>query len=490
MSASRTPARRRATASKVVVPFVLLAALAGRLAASSTEFQPARDFGCTEWHDCRLMALAAAARGDYETFHDLAWRAIQTGPPKDPALMFLLARAQALSGRPHDALIMLQRLAEMGVPSDVVANDEFARTRELPGWPEVSALIERLTHPDSHPRVSSAAVTSSPAAKVPTVESPSDPTSSATATSPPANPSPSTLSPSPSSGLGANSVRFSTDGFTLGGLAYDAVSRRFVVGDRLGRKLMVVADGANHAVDFVRAASAGFRDITAIEIDDRRGDLWVVSAATPADGAATLHKLQLVSGRPLKSFPIAAGLEPVTIVDLAVTPAGAVLVLDSGGRLLALPPGGTAVEAVMKIDTVEPVSLAVGSEPGIAYVAHRDGVSRVDLRARTATRVTAPGSISLAHLGQLRWRRHALFAIRGEPDGTHRIFRLDLNASGRAVTRSTTLEGPIPLAGQTFVAISGDELVYMVDSSKDAVGRPDRGASGTVDFVAYRLPLR
>jgi hypothetical protein len=290
--------------------------------------------------------------------------------------------------------------------------------------------------------------------------------------------------------LNANVARFSTESFTLGGLAYDPVSRRFLVGDRLGRKLMVVADGANHAVDFVRAASAGFRDITAIEIDDKRGDLWVVSAATPADGVATLHKLQLVSGRPLKSFPIAAGPEPVTIADLAVTPAGAVLVLDSEGQLLALQPGRMAAEAVMKIESVEPVSVAAGSEPGIVYVAHRDGVSRIDLHARTATRVTAPASISLAHLRQIRWRRHALFAIRGEPDGTHRIIRFDLSTNGRAVTRSTILEGPTPLAGQTFVAISGDELVYMVDSSKDSVGRPQQGASGTVDFVAYRVPLR
>jgi hypothetical protein len=485
--------QRLARARAVVVPLVALAALDGRLsAAASTEFQPARDFGCTEWHDCRLLALAAAARSDYETFHDLAWRAIQTGPPKDPALMFLLARAQALSGRPHDALIMLQRLAEMGVPSDVVANDEFVRTRQLPGWPEVSALIERLTHPGSSLPASSAAVTSSPSAKAPTPSSPSPPTSSATATpSAVVSPSSSALSPSPSSGLSANGARFSTESFALGGLAYDAVSHRFLVGDRLGRKLIVVADGADHAVDFVRAASAGFRDITAIEIDDRRGDLWVVSAAKPGDGAATLHKLQLVSGRPLKSFPMAASLEPVMIVDLAVTPAGAVLVLDSaGGQVLALRPGGTAVEAVMKIESVEPVSLTAGSEQGIAYVAHRDGVSRIDLRARTATRVTGPASISLAHLGQIRWRRHALFAIRGEPDGTHRIIRLDLNANGRAVTRSTILEGPMPLAGQTIVAISGDELVYMVDSSRDAVGRPHLGAPGPVDFVAYRVPLR
>ena len=138
--------------------------------------------------------------------------------------------------------------------------------------------------------------------------------------------------------------------FTLGGLAYDAVSHRFLFGDRLGRKLIVVGEGSNHAVDFVRADSAGFHDIAAIEIDAKRGDLWVASAA-PADGAGTLHKLQLVSGRPLKSFPVAADLEPVTLVDLAVTPAGAVLVLDSAGRSCSrCVPAATSLERVMRID--------------------------------------------------------------------------------------------------------------------------------------------
>jgi len=483
----------------IVVPLVLLASLAGRLAAASpTELQQARDFGCTEWHDCRQQALAAADRGDYESFHNLAWRAVQTGPPKDPALMFLLARAQALSGRPHDALIMLQRLADMGVASDVAANDDFARTRELPGWPEVAAHIESLNHPNAPATAPSAAIgsrpsrraaspaPSAPAPSVPAPSAPAPPATPAAAETPPA----AVTAPPPPSALGPDASHFSIAGFTLGGLAYDAVSRRFLVGDRLGRKLMVVAEGANHSVDFVRADSAGFRDIAAIEIDGRRGDLWVVSAA-PADGAGTLHKLQLVSGRLLKSFPMAAGLEPVTLVDLALTPAGGVLVLDSAGpQLLELRSGGTVVERVMKVDAVEPASLAAGGEAGIAYVAHRDGVSRIDLRARSATRLTAPKSVSLAHLEQIRWRRHALFAIRVDPDGVRRIIRLDLNASGRAVTHATTLDAPAPPEGHAFVAISGDELIYMVDGSKDAAGRPLQGASGMADFVAYRVPLR
>ena len=208
----------------IAAPLVLLAALAGRLAATpSTELQSARDFGCTEWHDCRRLALAAADRGDYEAFHDLAWRAIQTGPPKDPALMFLLARAQALSGRPHDALIMLQRLADMGVASDVAASDEFVRTRQLPGWPEVSASIDRLTHPDSPSPVSSPAVAPRPTATAPSPAPPTVPSSG----SPPSR--------SSSSALGPDSARFSTESFTLGGLAYDAVSRRSCGGLRSRR---------------------------------------------------------------------------------------------------------------------------------------------------------------------------------------------------------------------------------------------------------------
>jgi hypothetical protein len=285
-------------------------------------------------------------------------------------------------------------------------------------------------------------------------------------------------------------VRFSIAGFAPGGLAYDAVSRRFVFGDRLGRKLIVVGEGSNHAVDFVRAESAGFHEISAIEIDAKRGDLWVASAAS-ADGAATLHKLQLISGRSLKSFPLAADLEPVALVDLVVTPAGAVLVLDAAGRqLLELRSGGTSLERVMRIDAREPASLAAGSDEGTAYVAHRDGVLRIDLRARTSTQVAAPNSISLAGLERIRWRRNGLIGIRVDGDGSRRIIRLDLNANGRAVTQATTLESSAPTAGQIFVTISGDELVYLVDASSPTAGQPVREVPGLAEFMAYRVRLR
>src|ERR1700750_1652401 len=123
----------------IAVRIIILLITLGRAVSAAGAIQSPRAGECSEAAECRQMAIAAAERGDYETFHDLAWRAVQTGPARDPALMLLLARAQALSGRPHDALVMLERLAEMGVASDAETNPDFSRTRQLPGWPEVAA---------------------------------------------------------------------------------------------------------------------------------------------------------------------------------------------------------------------------------------------------------------------------------------------------------------------------------------------------------------
>ena len=185
----------------------------------------------------------------------------------------------------------------------------------------------------------------------------------------------------------------------------------------------------------------------------------------------------------MKSFPVAADLGPVALVDLAVTAAGAVLVLDStGGQLLALRPGAASLERLVRIEGGPPVSLAAGGDEGIAYVADRDGVSRIDLRARTATRVAGPDSISLAHLERIRWNDHALVAIRADDDGSRRIVRLALSANGRAITNATTIAGSLPATAQPSMTIVGNELVYLA--------APPRDAPGLTEFVAYRVRLR
>lgn len=457
---------------------------------------------CREWQVCRQLALEAADRRDYETFHDLAWRAVQMGPKKDPALMYLLARAQCLSGRPHDALIMLQRLAEMGVASDAATNDDFQRTRALPGWPDVDALIERAR--------------SDSATAVPVVASSS--ASGPTSTSPPSGPRAATVSGArasrsavsrasavpgapaspPAGGFAVfkpepveQAVRISTARFSAGGLAYDAVSGRFVVGDMHGRKLIVISQGADHAVDLVRAESAGFRDIKAIEIDDRRGDLWVATS-TPEDSDWTLHRLQLVSGRPLKALRVPPDLEPMKLVDLAVSASGTVLVLDAArNRLLELRPGGSSLKPVLTLAVQSPTSVTATDDQGVAYVAHGTGIARVDLRTSTAVPVGVPPGFELGRIERVRWHRNALLAVQVDAGGSRRLVQLDLSASGRAVTAATVIDGTIPsAAGPTFATVSGDELSYLVADPDGSSQSQTSSPGGLAEFIVRRIHLR
>src|SRR5512144_3196398 len=109
------------------------------LLASFLVGQPAPSPQCNDWKSCRDLAEAAAASHDYETFHDLAWRTMQLRRTNDPDVMYMLARAQSLSGRPHDALVMLGRIVDMRVATDADTNPDLARVRALPGWPELQA---------------------------------------------------------------------------------------------------------------------------------------------------------------------------------------------------------------------------------------------------------------------------------------------------------------------------------------------------------------
>jgi hypothetical protein len=447
----------------LLASFVMLSALAAP--------QVGRDVGCADSNQCRQMALVAADGREFERFHDLAWRAVQLGPPNDPVLMSLLARAQALSGRPHDALVMLERLAGMGVEVDAEAGDDFAAMRQLSGWPQVRDRIDGVRR------------SAAPAAPVapPATEAP------APSSLPPPSPPPAA---SPSAPPLREAVRFPIGALSPRGFAYDAVSSRFLFGDRAGRKLVVVAERSNRATDFVRADSAGFQEIAALEIDEKRGQLWVASTA-PADGSGTLHKLQLVSGRPLQSFRVPAALEPVTLVDLAVAPSGAVFLLDAAGaQLLVLRPGAAALERIIRLEAAEPVSLSVDGDERVAYVAHARGVSRIDLRARSAAPLTAPSSISIDGLERLRWRGHGLIAIQAAADQSRRIVRFDLNASGRAVTQATTLQPPAATARPIFMTFSGDDLVYLSDGTSGEGGGGSADPSRATELVAYRLRLR
>jgi hypothetical protein len=405
--------------------------------------------------------------------------------------MYLLARAQALSGRRRDALIMLRRLAEAGIVTDAATEDDFRRVRELPDWRYVESLSNTARPAAAVPAPETAvtkpgAVITAPAQRAaPIAIPPSSPATVPVAAA--ARPAPTVtrraLPVEPASVEEA--ARFSTRPFVAGGFAYDAVSRRWLFGDAAGRRVFLVGEGSARTVDLIRADSADFDDVTGIVIDVKRGDLWVASTAANDTGGA-IHRLQLVSGRALAKIPF-QGAGPAHLQDMAVTGDGTVLILDSATpRILVRRPGAEVVEVLMPLLTPSPVSIAVSSDGGLAYVAHREGITRIDLASRRATPLDAPKDVTLAGFEFIRWHRDVLVGSQVRADDSRSVVRLQLSRDRRTITMATRFEDPAASEDTpTIATISGDDLYYLVAPTQN----PSAG-SGLVDIRVRRITLK
>src|SRR5262245_32821210 len=237
---------------------------------------------CTRSKDCQQLALDAAAREDFETFHSLAWRALQTGPPNDADLMFLLARAQTLSGRPDDALVMLGRLLDRGIAHpEVETLDDFRRVRNLPGWPSLLGRMHGVASPAGAAATVAAPATSGSKATAPVASSPASASiasrGAAKASEPIAGRIP--VPPAVTAPIA---------------MAYDEVSGRVVIADEASDTLKVLSELSGNAVDLVSRGWGGGYHTTALAIDATRGDLWVVGTRTGAGRPeSVVHRVQL-----------------------------------------------------------------------------------------------------------------------------------------------------------------------------------------------------
>ena len=369
----------------------MIVVLALVLACLSTQQQGS----CSDVAACRTKAEAARQAGDYETFHDFAWAAYRHGKSTDTELMLLVARAQSLSGRPGDALVMLERIAELGGASDAATSEDFIRVRALPRWSEVAGKLSAEAkaadvsgapaavktagkRPDTRREKSAETPPATPTIEPGRKPAPKTPEKPAVTTPDPALPVTTTpgkpidpkempagkRGPDPSKDDSAVPLTFTTL-LTPGALTFDAVSQRFLIADRKLRRIAVIDANTGQVATMVGALdSAG--EIAGMAIDVRQGDLWI--ASTNGEGSV-LHKLQLISGRLLQAVPLSIE-DPV--VAMTYVRATGLVVADAKGTVWRLRANGKAE----KLANLEYVPLGLASDAsGRLYVA--GGASRI-----------------------------------------------------------------------------------------------------------------
>jgi hypothetical protein len=236
------------------------------------------------------------------------------------------------------------------------------------------------------------------------------------------------------------------------------VSRRFIIGDRLARKLAVVDEFSQHVANLASAQATGFGEIAALEIDPQEGTLWVVSAD---ERHTALHKLQLVSARLLATYDVGGSLGPARFVDVAATARSAVLVLDRAGhRVFRLRPKAQSLELAATLPDSRPSSMASASD-ALLYIAHDGGVTRLDLSSGGTGPVRAGAGVNLDGIARLRWHRGALIAIQQTGTGAYRAIRIALDRAGRTATAIEVLDASLPTTDPTAATVTGGVLYYL-----------------------------
>ena len=174
--------------------------------------------------------------------------------------------------------------------------------------------------------------------------------------------------------------------------------------------------------------------------------------------------------------------------DVAVTGDGTILILDGATpRVFVRRPGATTVALLMPLTAPGAVSITASDDGRFAYVAHREGITHIDVSSRRARPLDAAKDITLAGFEFIRWHRDVLVGSQVQPDGSRGLVRLRLNRDHAAVRQATLIDDPASSEGSaTFATISGDDLYYVVAEglANQTVG------SSLMDVRVKRVKLR
>lgn len=376
-------------------------------------------------------ARTAAQDGNLEIALAASLRALEQ-MPHHPAVIRRAAALHARTGQLEDALQLLERIAELGGKVDFDAEGEaWAPLREDDRF---QAIAKRL-RPDS---------ASQPRGEIAIVLADAE------------------LYPE--------------------GIAYDPHGEAFLMGSMTRSKILrVTPDGSSS--ELVRAGQDGLLNPLGLAVDAERRGLWVASTAYPPYGGATLadagrsavFHFDLDSGELRQHLALDERPKHHFLNDLDVSTTGEVYITDSEtSTIYYLAPDGAALEPWLELPELNAFNgIALSDDDRLLYVAHLEGMTRIDVASRQASRVAEAAGVAIAHGDGIVFVDNSLIVIQNQPAFDFRVARFFLDPEGRRAQRVEVLhaglvDGRMPFTG----ALVGEHLYFNVTSDLDVDADP------------------
>ena len=117
---------------------------------------------------------------------------------------------------------------------------------------------------------------------------------------------------------------------------------------------------------------------------------------------------------------------------------------DVGRRLFRIRPGSRELEVGWVIEAPMPVSVAAPSDT-VIYIAHREGIVRIDLASGHERAVRASEGIDLTGFACIRPYRGGLVGVQQMSKGVFRIVRITLDANGTRASAAALLDTDVTM---------------------------------------------
>jgi sugar lactone lactonase YvrE len=354
--------------------------------------------------------------------------------PTHPTILYKLAGACALNGRPDDAARALDRLTALQLVFDVNADNDFSAVREN------AVVIHAVERMDAVPtrRIGDAAVAW-------TIDDPK---------------------------------------FIPEGITYDAASRSFFVSSQYQRRIVRV-DSSRRVSSFVGEAQDGLWMTFGIGVDAKRRLLWAVSTAEPVmkgfterdANRAGLFAFRLDTGALARKITVEPDTPAHYFDDLTIRSDGRVFLSDGGhGIIYTVAPDGRDLETLVPRGMIQgPNGLALTEDERTLYVADYAGfIIRVDIESRATTRISGPPDATIYGIDGLSYYRGTLIGVQNGVTPP-RVVRLTLSKDGTAIDAVRILEMNHPSMGEPTLGVVADGAFYFVADSQGGVLRASKG---------------
>jgi sugar lactone lactonase YvrE len=261
-------------------------------------------------------------------------------------------------------------------------------------------------------------------------------------------------------------------------IAYDSQEQAFYVSStRKGKVVKVDADG--NVSDFISSKAQGLWMTIGMKVDAQRRILWVCSSGgdnlvgynlkDETDGRpAGIFKFDLATGNLIQKFTFDGKGEVHFINDLALNKQNGDIYFThmfSDHSIYKLAWNGKPEMVVQSSEIPYPNGLALADNRLSLFVAHDNGISKIDLASKTITPLSVPKGSDITKRASIDGLYYYKWNLIGVHPGTSTVTKMPLNDAGDGIKEVTIHEQNHPIMmNPTTGVLVGDEFYYIANA--------------------------